>query len=374
MMSGNRDNMGVERTGWRLKGGKLGPVMVLSPVVLIVLTLIALLVIRRVFGGQRNTRVEVPPVNVKVEVIQPIASLPDTFELDGTVEPDRVVRVAAEVAGRIERIDAKEGNPCKPGEKLISLNTDLLRAQCNRAAAQSEFDKREYERIASLQARGVATSNELDLARTKAAASQAVYDEIKAQLDRAVIVAPISGVLNRIMVEEGEYVREGNLVAEIVDVDQVKAVVNVPERDVQHLVVGREGLILLADGSGQTLIGKIGYIGELADEKTRTTRVEIVVDNRRRTLHSGQFVGVRLTRRVLKDVIMIPLEAVIPLENGREVYVVEDGKAQSRQVTLGMLRGRGVQVVEGLKAGEKLIVAGHRYVGPGQRVNIVEGS
>lgn len=346
--------------------------MVLGPAILLVLILLVILSIRVVFGGQKVRAVEVPPVNVKVEVVQPIAALPDTFDLDGTVEPDRVVKVSAEVAGRIERIDAREGDPCRAGEKLVFLNTDLLFAQAQRARAQAEFDKREYDRVADLQARGVATSTELDQARTKAAASGAVYDEIKARLDRAVIVAPVDGVLNRIPVEVGEYLREGDLVAEIVDMARAKIVVNVPQRDVLHLAVGQEETILLSEEPPRTLTGKIGYISELADEKTRTTRVEIVVDNSQQLLRSGQFVGVRLTRRVLKDVILIPLEAVIPLESGREVYVVEDGKAQSRLVALGILRGRSVQVTDGLRPGDKLITTGQRYVGPGQRVNIVE--
>jgi len=360
-----------------LEGGgekprRLIAAMVLGPAILLVLILLVILSIRVVFGGQKVRAVEVPPVNVKVEVVQPIAALPDTFDLDGTVEPDRVVKVSAEVAGRIERIDAREGDPCRAGEKLVFLNTDLLFAQAQRARAQAEFDKREYDRVADLQARGVATSTELDQARTKAAASGAVYDEIKARLDRAVIVAPVDGVLNRIPVEVGEYLREGDLVAEIVDMARAKIVVNVPQRDVLHLAVGQKETILLSEEPPRTLTGKIGYISELADEKTRTTRVEIVVDNSQQLLRSGQFVGVRLTRRVLKDVILIPLEAVIPLESGREVYVVEDGKAQSRLVALGILRGRSVQVTDGLRPGDKLITTGQRYVGPGQRVNIVE--
>jgi membrane fusion protein (multidrug efflux system) len=360
-----------------LEGGGKKPrrliaAMVLGPAILLVLILLVILSIRVVFGGQKVRAVEVPPVNVKVEVVQPIAALPDTFDLDGTVEPDRVVKVSAEVAGRIERIDAREGDPCRAGEKLVFLNTDLLFAQAQRARAQAEFDKREYDRVADLQARGVATSTELDQARTKAAASGAVYDEIKARLDRAVIVAPVDGVLNRIPVEVGEYLREGDLVAEIVDMARAKIVVNVPQRDVLHLAVGQEETILLSEEPPRTLTGKIGYISELADEKTRTTRVEIVVDNSQQLLRSGQFVGVRLTRRVLKDEILIPLEAVIPLESGREVYVVEDGKAQSRLVALGILRGRSVQVTDGLRPGDKLITTGQRYVGPGQRVNIVE--
>ena len=370
------ENQEQGNTGGLEGGGKkprrLLVVMILGPAILLVLILSAILSIRAMFGGHQVRAVEVLPVNVQVQVVQPIAALPDTFDMDGTVEPDRVVRVSSEVAGRIEKIDAEEGAPCRAGDKLVFLNTDLLLAQAQRERAQAEFDKREYDQVADLQARGVATASELDRARTKSAASGAVYDEIKARLDRAVVVAPVGGVLNRIPVEVGEYLREGDLVAEIVDMASAKVVVNVPQHDVQQLTVGGEETILLSEEPPRTLTGKIGYISELDDEKTRTTRVEIVVDNSRKLLRSGQFVGVRLTRRVLKDVILVPLEAVIPLESGREVYVVEDGKARNRPVTLGILLGRSVQVTGGLAPGDKLITTGQRYVGAGQRVNIVE--
>jgi multidrug efflux pump subunit AcrA (membrane-fusion protein) len=109
----------------------------------------------------------------------------------------------------------------------------------------------------------------------------------------------------------------------------------------------------------------------LADEQTRATRVEVTVRNNPRLLRSGQIVRARLTRRVLRDVIMIPLAAVIPLESGNEVYVEENGAAQRRSVRLGLIQGLLVQVEEGLSPGERLIVAGHRLVGPGQSVNVV---
>ena len=115
----------------------------------------------------------------------------------------------------------------------------------------------------------------------------------------------------------------------------------------------------------------INVKSELADEHTRTSRLEITVDNRERLLRSGQIVRARLTRRVLNDVIMIPLGSVIPLERGRVVYVVEGGQAQRRLVELGFIKGRSVQILAGVEAGDLLIVAGHRFVGPGQPVTIV---
>ena len=332
----------------------------------------------------------VPPTNVIVQTVRPLPELADTFTLSAIVEPDRVVHLAAEVAGRIERYGQRrrsaswrgreipagksieEGEPITQGDPIVYLNTDLLQARFERAQAQFEYDQTEYNRVADLYERGVTSKTEFDDAGATRNVSKAVLDEAARNLERAVIVAPISGILNRLSMEIGEYAEPGQQVAEIVNVDRVKAVVEVSERDIYFLSLGDTAAIFV-DALEQTkLTGEISYISELADEVARTTRVEITVDNRGRLLRSGQIIRARLTRRVLTDVIMIPLGSVIPLENGRVVYVANDGRAERREVELGLIKGRSVQILSGLAAGDHLIVAGHRYVGPGQPVTVVE--
>jgi RND family efflux transporter MFP subunit len=333
---------------------------------------------------------EAAPVNVQVERVAALPELADTFDITAVVEPNRVVKVAAEVPGRIERFGRRsrdvtwrgrvipresvvdEGEPVTAGEPLVHLNQDLLQARFTRAQAQFEYDEREYRRILDLYERGNTSKSELDDARTKRDVSRATLDEAARELERTTIAAPISGILNRLPRELGEYAKSGDIVAEIVDLDPVKVVVDVSERDVPYLSVGNRATVLLSNGEPQERTGDLTYINAIADEGTRTTRVEITVANDDYRLHSGQIVKARLTRRVLKDVIMVPLESVIPLEEGMIVYVARDGAAERRDVTLGFIKGRRVRALSGLTPGDLLIVTGHRYVGHGQRVTIVE--
>ncbi len=313
-----------------------------------------------------------PPVNVEVMPVRPLAELIDTISLPGTIEPNRTVLVAAEVEGRIERIPCREGRPCREGDRLVELNTDLLQADYDRTKAKMAFDAREVERVRELMARDVATSTEYDQARTQAAASKAAFQAAEARLERAVVTAPIAGVLNRVEVEVGEYVSPGNPVAQIVETDPVLAVVDVPEKDVPHLRVGQAERVTLDALDNRTVTGTISYIGELADPASRTTRVELTIPNPDGAIHSGQIITAHLERRRLRDAIVIPLRAVISLEEGYRVYVVEAGLAVPRHVTLGLLKGRSVVVDRGLAPGDRLIVQGHQYVGPGQPVRVVE--
>lgn len=347
--------------------------------------------------------VQAVPVNVTVREIQPVSEIADTFQLTGIVKPRAVVEVAAEVPGRIETYGTRakelqrgnrsfpagsainEGEPVSAGDPLVTLNQELLRARHDRAAAHYDNQEQEYQRIAGLFERGSAPATEMRNARTSRDMAKADLDEAARSLARATILAPIDGTLNDWRMEKGEYASPGTPVAEIVDIDTVKVDVHVPERDIGYLRVGQTAEITTLGSDASSVIGTITYINALADDATRTTRIEVTADNRVPTtqtegdtaggeyrLRSGQIVKVRLTRRMLKDTTMIPLASVIPLEDGKEVYVVNQGKAERRRVELGFIRGREIQAVSGLERGDLLIVAGHRLVGPGQPVNVVD--
>jgi membrane fusion protein, multidrug efflux system len=310
--------------------------------------------------------------NVQVLTVRKVAELEDRFVLPAVVEPNVVIRVSAEVAGRVERIGCPEGRSCKAGDMLVELNRELLEAEDLRARAQRELDEFELESITRLHSRGVETDFTLAKAKAKLAASRAAESVAKANLDRTTIVAPVDGVLNRTEVEEGEYVVPGDPVAEIVDVRKVRVVVQVSERDVGFLRVGDAAEILPDLASGRAGVSStIDYIDELADLSSRTTKVEILVDNSQRVLRTGQIVRASLKRRIVENAIMIPLAAVIPLEKGRVVYTVAEGKAQRREVKLGFLKGQSVQVLAGLEDGDELIVQGQQYVAQDQDVVVL---
>jgi RND family efflux transporter MFP subunit len=314
---------------------------------------------------------EVPPVNVTVLPVTAEPRLPDTFDLPAVIEPNQIVTVAAEVAGRIERIAPREGAQVQAGDLLMQLNTDLLQAEFTRVQAQAKNDQTEFERQQGLVQGGAAPTRQLDQATTELAISQAALDEVRARLERTRILAPAGGVLNHLPVERGEYVQAGNPVAQIVQTDIVKVAVQVPERDIAFFSPGQT-VEVLADIKGCRLSfeGTITFISSVADERTRSTRMEITLANPDGLLRSGQIVRARLTRRILEDAILIPLLAVIPMEDGYSVYVVEASKAERRQVQIGIIRGDRVQVLEGLRPGDQLIVAGHRFVAPGQGVRV----
>ncbi len=367
---------------------------------------------------------EAPPapgakvVNVGVTEIKPRAELVDYAELPAVLEALRSVTISAEVPGRVEEISCVEGRACDAGDPLIKLNTDLLQADADRAAAAAKLAESNYKkglklaekdidvqelkaRLAGLRAgakqaetaytrtrklheEGVARDDALERAEAardsgkaalsaaeinlnratilrtqeleaaKAARDQAVaaLAAAKARLKRASIVSPVSGVLDEVLVEKGEYVAPGVPVARVVDSSKVKAVVMVPERDVRLISVGKPAEVLVRFDEGRrSFAGKVAYVSQLADRRTRATRVEILVDNAEKKLRSGLIAAVRLPRRTLSNVIMVPLDAVVPLEKGAAAYVVEESRSlRMAAVCAGMsLADANAQVVSRLE-------------------------
>lgn len=341
--------------------------------IIIFAAIAALTAITKLPGRKRDAPpAAAAPVNVTVITVIAEPNLPDTFELPAVVEPNRIVTVSAEVAGRIERIPLTKGGAVHAGDLLVQLNTDLVQPEFEMAQAQAKRDQLEFDRMTSLVRENAAPRRDLDDAATRLAISKARLEEVRARLIRTRILAPAAGILNDLPVEQGEYVQANTPVAELVDTNTVKVVVEVPERDIEFFSLGQMADVVMdSKGSETSLVGTITFISALAHPQTRSTRMEITLDNTQQLLHSGQLVRARLTRRILKDAILIPLLAVIPMEDGKAVYVVNSSEAQRREVELGFIKGDRVQVTRGLHAGDSLIVAGHRLVAPGQKVNVV---
>ncbi|MHC4206837.1 MAG: efflux RND transporter periplasmic adaptor subunit [Planctomycetota bacterium] len=341
---------------------------------IIILAAIAILTVIMIMPAKKREAppTEAPPVNVVVMNVTAEPQLADTFDLPAVVEPNRIVTVSSEVGGRIERIPPEEGSKVQAGDLLIKLNTDLIQSEFDSAKAQVERDQIEFERMTNLTKGSAATQRDLDNATSQLAISKARFEGIRARLERTSILSPTDGVLNDLLVEEGEYVDAGNPVARVVDTDTVKVVVEIPERDVAFFSIGSKAEIFAnTKGRAESLVGTITFISELADPKTRSTRTEITLNNEQRLLRSGQIVKVSLTRRILEDAVLIPLLAVIPMEDSKAVYVANSSQAMRREVKLGIIRGDQVQIESGLEPGDKLIIVGHRFIAPGQKVNIV---
>ena len=170
-------------------------------------------------------------------------------------------------------------------------------------------------------------------------------------------------------------VAPGTPVARVVEIDRVKVTGGVAERFAASVSPGDTARISLDVLPNQEFVGVLGYVGSVVDERNRTFPIEIVMDNPGRVIKPHMVASVEIANRRLRDVIVVPQDAIQRTEDGYQVFVAADRDgslyAEARSVRLGPMYGNRVVVEEGLSEGDQLIVRGQQLVETGNRVRIV---
>jgi membrane fusion protein, multidrug efflux system len=306
---------------------------------------------------------------VHVAVLE-AASFADALNLYGNVEGKERVRITAEISGRIEALPFEENQPVKQGQTVARINARIAEAQVKQAAAQHELAKATFERTQRLYDKKLAAAADLDVTRAQAAQAEASHELSLANLEKAVVRSPIAGVVTRVTAKRGEVAAPGVPLLEVVELDEVNVVANVPERDVPLVDEGALVAIEVEAHPGRSFEGKVTRVSMVANGATRTFPVEVRVANQDRALRPGMLAKTRIVRKELAGVVVIPRDTVLDESEGTAVYVVEAGAAVRRQVSIGATRGRYTVATQGLAPGDVLMVLGHRQVVEGQKVSV----
>jgi membrane fusion protein (multidrug efflux system) len=166
----------------------------------------------------------------------------------------------------------------------------------------------------------------------------------------------------------GEYADIGKPLVDIVNIDKIKINVQVPELDVRYVKKGQPTPIKIDAFADQTIIGTVDFVAFKADPATKTFLVRSVIDNASHDIRPGMIGRVVFVRRIIPDAIAAPLFSIVDKGGERIVFVEEDGIAQSRTISIGVIEGDRIQITSGLEAGDHLIVKGHTEVEDGMKV------
>ncbi len=294
----------------------------------------------------------------------------DEKRLIARIEPIADVDVAVKIGGTIEWIGPQEGDLVKAGDPLLRLDRALLEAQVEKAKAAMDLAKLRADRLEQLGARQVTSVDSVDEAQAAYAVATAEYQAAQANLEYTTLQSPISGYVDRLPVDVGEHVDVGRTVMKIVDIEVVEIWCAVPEKDSHYFKKGDRARIVLEQGETHILEGTIDFVALTANERGLTFPLKIVVNNEKQILRPGMIAHVYLTRRQMDQAIGVPFFTILDREDGKSVFVVEDGKAVERRIEYGMYQGGIVEITKGLNVGDKLVVIGQRELVNGQRVRI----
>jgi membrane fusion protein (multidrug efflux system) len=298
----------------------------------------------------------------------------DAINATGQVEAEQAIELRPEVEGRITTIYAEEGRIVGRGTPLFKIDDAELRAQIARAEAERDLARQALTRTKQLLEQNASTTQELERAEATARGTQAQLDLLTLRQARSTVRAPFSGVVGRRLVSLGDYVSSATRLVTLQTYDPQRAVFQVPERYAERLGLRQRVAFRVAALPGREFTGIVDFVDPVVQLPARTITVKAKVPNPRRELQSGMFIEARLATATRPEAVVIPEDAVLSLQGSRAVWVVTDGKAARRDVTLGVRTPGFVEVTSGVTAGEQVVVGGAERLFPnaGVMAKVVE--
>ncbi len=288
-----------------------------------------------------------------------------------TLEADGEAVVVAKVGGEVKRILVEEGENVREGQVLAVLDGDQLRLQLEQSAANLNKLERDYKRNSDLHDKGLIAESAVDNVKSDLDALRASHDIAKLQLSYTAIRAPISGVVSERNIKLGNTIQPNTVVFKVTDLKPLIAYVHAPERELRLLAGGQPAEIAVDAMPGQVFIGKIARVSPVVDPATGTFKITVEVDDPTSKLKPGMFarVGVVYERRA--NALQIPRTAIVDNDGQATVFVVNKDKAEQRDIKTGLANAGYIEVTEGLKKGEQVVVVGQNGLKTGNVVRVV---
>jgi membrane fusion protein (multidrug efflux system) len=344
-----------------------------------------------------NSSAKAPPaapaaVPAKVVEVQP-RSVPIVVEGVGQAEGSKEVEVRARVAGTLKRTLYKEGDVVKAGTTLFQIDPEpfeiaLVQARSLLAqeTARNEQQKREAARLKDLVGQRAISQKEFDDATSNAKLSDAALEAAKARVREAelnlsytTVTAPVGGVTGRSQHSDGSLIATtgaDGLLTTVSQMDPVWVRFSLSESDLAKLPGGRlardanpEIRLVMPDGSTYPTRGRLNFTASQIDPRLATMQLRAEFPNNGAGLMPGQFVRVQVVAGKRDNIFLVPQIAVTQTETGYLVFVLDaQGKAQLRPIKVGDWVGKDWTVLEGLKAGDKVVVDNLMKLRPGSAV------
>jgi membrane fusion protein, multidrug efflux system len=292
----------------------------------------------------------------------------DAILATGQVEAMQSIELRPEIEGRLVQILVREGALVGRGTPLFKIDDAELKAQVAEVTAERDLARQSLTRTRELLGQKASSQAELERAEATMRSNEAQLERLKVRLDRTLVRAPFAGIVGQRFVSLGDYVSSDTRLVTLQTVSPQRAAFQVPERYADQLKLGQQVSFRVAALPGRQFTGKVDFVDPLVKLPGRTITVKAVVPNPRRELRSGMFIEARLATDVRPDAVVIPEDAVLPLQGASFVWVVDNGKATRRQVELGVRTPGFVEIKNGIESNEQVVVGGQERLAEGAPV------
>ena len=318
-------------------------------------------------NGEEKKESEAVPVEVAQATRRAVAA---SYSGTTTLEALGESQVVAKTSGVALAVLVEEGQVVRAGQALVRLDPDRPRLQVAQAAAQMHKLENNYRRAQQLVEQRMISANDVDQIKYDLENARAVYRAASLELSYTTITAPISGVVASRSIKSGNFVQINSPIIRIVDASRLEATLKVPEREIAKLKPGQAVGLAVDALPGKQFTGTVARVAPVVDNGTGTFRVVASFPGDGE-LQPGMFSRLNINYDQRADALVVPRTAL--LEDGGEpaVYVVRDGKAQRTVLKLGYNDAGWVEVREGLKPGEQVVIAGKAALREGSAVQVI---
>lgn len=294
----------------------------------------------------------------------------------------RQTTILAQVSGRVERVLVRENDRVTTSSLLLEVDSTEYALEVARALAQKRSAEVSYRESTLFDDRvedaAVRAEREIS-ARAKSGLDGAEVGLRKAELDlsRTRVAPPFAGRVASLQVIPGQWVRAGDQLMTIVDLEKIKVEVQVLEGEVGYLTAGRSARVNFSALPGETFTGRIETINPMIDQATRTAKVTVLVDNPGGRILPGMYARVSLDARRFPDRILVPRAAILERDRRSMLFVNENGFAKWRYVTTGLENEELVEIVPNpetqmVEPGEQVLVRGHYSLTHDAAIRVVQ--
>lgn len=307
------------------------------------------------------------PATVTTVVLQP-SSWTDTIDAIGTAHANESVTMTAKVSETVQRVDFESGDLVHAGQVVVTLSNAANLADLNEAAANYRDAEQSFERQQTLIARQLVAASTLDTLHAARDAAKARMDQVRASLSDRVITAPFDGVLGLRQVSPGSLVTPGTVIATLDDVSVIKLDFSVPERELPALAKGQPVIARSEAYPDKSFDGTIASLDSRVDPVTRAITVQAQIANPERKLRPGMLLDVAV-QRPARDTLQVPELALQQV--GQQAFLFRvgaDDKVEQVPVTIGARRPGAVEILDGVKAGDRVVVEGTVKLHPGSKI------
>lgn len=291
--------------------------------------------------------------------------------LSSNLETEKMADVYSRVQGLVEKINVEEGDYVRRDQVLTELEAEEYILAEQSARVDYEQKKAAYERAEAMFKKELYSQQEFEQVKFTMDAAKIAWEQAKLNLSYTKITSPITGVVGNRLRKPGDRIQPSDQLFTVINLEEMIAVVYVPEREIERISKGQEAYIFSDNLENQRFPSWIKRVSPAVDPQSGTFKVTVGVKNVANKLRPGMFVNVHIITETHDDAVLIPKTAIVYENEYMNVYVVRDSVARKIQLNAGFQNYQYIEALSQISEGEKVIVVGQAGLKDSTKVKII---